>query len=495
MSLYKPLYLVFFLCLIVVACKENDHSDNLTSTVRQLIADKKIEPLYLTFPVASIHSNVAQLGKQLFFSKALSGSLDTACGSCHHPLLGGGDGLSLSIGVSALDPDLLGLERRHDPNAEQFDGGPTIPRNSPTTFNVAFYQRVLFHDGRIENNDEWGLPDGTSLRIRTPDVVFGQSDEIKENTLVAAQARFPVISQEEMKGFHFQQGQSNSAIRNALIKRLQGKKNELEKNGWFEAFQMGFQDHRSSMSTLITFDNVTFALGEYQRSQIFIDNPWFRFLQGDDAAISDSAKRGSLLFYQDKEEGGLMCHSCHSGSFFTDEKFHVLAVPQIGRGKGDGAFGDDDFGRFRETQRDQDKYAYRTPSLLNVTRTEPWGHSGAFVSLSDVIAHHLNARASIDKYEPRVPQIGIQARRWQENTQLAWLQLVSLRLKGQSLLFDSPYTEQNLIDLISFLTALEDPCTRQFDCLQPWLTSEKDIDPDNLSLDRLDPNHLPKKLK
>ena len=35
---------------------------------------------------------VPQLGRALFFSKTLSGDKDTACVSCHHPLLAGGDG-------------------------------------------------------------------------------------------------------------------------------------------------------------------------------------------------------------------------------------------------------------------------------------------------------------------------------------------------------------------------------------------------------------------
>ena len=47
----------------------------------------------------SINDPKAQLGKKLFFTKGLGGDQDTACASCHHPVLGGGDRLSLSIGV------------------------------------------------------------------------------------------------------------------------------------------------------------------------------------------------------------------------------------------------------------------------------------------------------------------------------------------------------------------------------------------------------------
>ena len=46
---------------------------------------------------------------------------------------------------------------------------------------------------------------------------------------------------------------------------------------------------------------------------------------GDEAAISDSAKRGLKLFI-----GKAACSECHSGPTFSDEKFHVTGVPQIG---------------------------------------------------------------------------------------------------------------------------------------------------------------------
>ena len=101
--------------------------------------------------IPDINSDMAQLGKHLFFSKSLSGDRDTACVTCHHPMLGGGDNLSLPVGVGAPLPDLLGSGRVHDAEANDYDGGPTVPRNAPTTFNIAGWDKVVFHDGRIES--------------------------------------------------------------------------------------------------------------------------------------------------------------------------------------------------------------------------------------------------------------------------------------------------------------------------------------------------------
>jgi len=56
-------------------------------------------------------------------------------------------------------------------------------------------------------------------------------------------------------------------------------------------------------------------------------------------------------------------------------QFHAIAMPQIGPGKGDGFDGRDDFGRFRETEKDEDMYAFRTLPLHNVALTAPYGHS------------------------------------------------------------------------------------------------------------------------
>ena len=62
-----------------------------------------------------ITSPKAQLGMKLFFTKALGGERDAACVTCHHPALGGGDDLSLPIGVDAQIPDLLGPGRFVEP--------------------------------------------------------------------------------------------------------------------------------------------------------------------------------------------------------------------------------------------------------------------------------------------------------------------------------------------------------------------------------------------
>ena len=433
-----------------------------------------------SFP--SIEEPLAQLGRDLFFSKALSGSTDTACVSCHHPVLGAGDALPLSIGVQAELPDVLGPGRVHSAALAaladmDYDGGPPVPRNAPTTFNIALWERFLFHDGRVER-----LPEGG---IRTPDSAFGVADP-EASDLVSAQARFPITSPEEMRA-DFEAEAPNDLLREALVHRIVAQ--ELP-NTWEQAFQEAY-DRPDPASVLITPHTIAEAIAAYEASQIFVDSPWSRFMAGDDDAISAEARRGAGLFFRPVARGGAHCVACHSGDFFTDEKFHVVAFPQVGRGKGDGAYGDNDFGRERETGDPEDRYAFRTPSLLNVAETGPYGHAGSYLTLEGVVRHHLDPEAAIERYdfgltELRQLQPGLQGDHALENTEAALAQLQTLSTRGKSRLEIAEMADADVSALVAFLESLTDPCVRDRVCLDPWIPDTGSSGHDALQLNARD---------
>ena len=439
----------------------------------------------------AIEEPLAQLGMKLFFSKALGGDQDSACVSCHHPMMGGGDNVSLPVGVDAELPDLLGPGRFHSSAAEHFDGGPTVPRNAPTTFNIGLWDQVLFHDGRVESLGKSAGKNGDDgSGIRTPDSAFGQADVNAGANLTIAQARFPVTSAEEMKNFSAFAGLNNTEIRQHLQQRLGGygtpAGGPLASNQWLDEFRQGFGEAGGSAESLITFDNIAAAIGAYENSQVFVDSPWKAFVQGDEQAISAAAKRGALLFHAAVADGGAGCAACHSGDFYTDEQFHVIAMPQIGRGKGDGADGSDDFGRYRETAEADDRYAFRTPTLLNVAVTGPWGHAGGYTRLEDVIRHHANPQHAIDQYDFTQLQPNIQASRMKANTQKALDQLATLRQAEKSALPDIHLTDQQVTELVAFLQALTDPCVQDRQCMSRWIPDASDENPDGLRLNAYD---------
>ncbi|MCK5901511.1 MAG: hypothetical protein KAG28_00055 [Cocleimonas sp.] len=420
----------------------------------------------------SITDDKAQLGKRLFFSKGLGGDSDSACVSCHHPVLGGGDNLSLSIGVGALSPDLLGKGRSHAASAAHFDGGPTVPRNAPTTFNLALWDQALFLDGRVESLGKTvGKNGNDSQGIRTPDSAFGVADTKAGKNLSIAQARFPVTSPEEMQGFVFKAGKNRDAVRTGLAEKM------ADFSGWKSEFQDAFGDSD------ITFARMAEAIAEYERSQIFVNNPWKKFMEGDKKAISRAAKRGALMFFNTVEKGGANCVSCHSGDFFTNELYHVTATPQIGRGKGDdnGSRRNDDFGRARETKRSSDRYKFRTPTLLNVEMTGPWGHAGAYTTLNGMVKHMLNPQLAIEHYDFSQLEQSIQTVDMKTNTRFALEQLKKNQLnKVSSVLQNIVFQKADVTDLVAFLKTLTDPCIKSRACLAPWIPNAQDSNPDGL---------------
>jgi cytochrome c peroxidase len=115
-----------------------------------------------------------------------------------------------------------------------------------------------------------------------------------------------------------------------------------------------------------TFDKLEIAIDAYLRQLVSLDSPFDRWINGDDSAISDSAKRGFGIFV-----GKGTCISCHSGPAFSDYWVHDTGV-----GSGDVGLGsaDPDF-----------MGAFATQGLRDVARTAPYMHNGSLRSLDEVV--------------------------------------------------------------------------------------------------------------
>lgn len=459
----------FLFLFVLASCNSgssNQSNSDLDDEVRTLIASKNLigDPAQNRI-LPNIKDPLPQLGMKLFYSKSLGGDSDSACVTCHHPVLGGGDNLPLPIGVQAVDPDTLGEGRIHR------HGGLTVPRNAPTTFNMGLWDKVLFWDGRVESLGKTPNVNGNDgSGIRTPDSGYLSADPLTQNNLTSSQARFPITSAEEMRGFSFVQGGSNEEVRTALSQRLSANQN------WVEEFRIAFG------SGDIDYPRIANAIGAYERSQVFTNTPWKRYVQGDNGAISESAKRGAKLFYSSTENGGANCAKCHAGDFFTDESFWILASPQLGTGKGDGYQGTNDFGRARETKSAEDRFAFRVPTLLNVEVTGPYFHSGAFTELADVVSHHLNPSASLQSYDvSKAPRAA--NGNFSQNSFEALNYAIDNPDKAIGTIANPiEFSSEQILDIVSFLQTLTDPCVKSRECLSPWILDTSDGDPDGTRL-------------
>ena len=299
-----------------------------------------------------------------------------------------------------------------------------------------------------------------------------------------------------MRGEDFEAGASNDAVRNHLAARIGGYgigAGELGTTTWLNLFQEAL-DSTEGAETIVTFDNIALALGEYERSMVFVDNAFAAYVAGDNDALTNQQKNGAILFFTDVDDGGAGCANCHSGDRFTDELHHVIAFPQVGHGKGDG--NNDDFGRERETGDSDDRYRFRTPSLLNVAVTAPYGHAGAYETLDEVLNHYDNPGNTVENFfdDGGVCQLaqfeGVADCKSlypdaEANTQLALDKLAQEREDGTSL-FENPNLNGNEEDaIVAFLESLTDPCVLDRTCLAPWIANPSE-DPDGQQLNAMD---------
>lgn len=156
-----------------------------------------------------------------------------------------------------------------------------------------------------------------------------------------------------------------------------------------------------------------------------------------------------------------------------------MAFPQIGEGKN---INEDDTGRFLRTGVPDDRYAFRTPSLLNVEVTAPYGHSGSYLTLEEVIRHHLDPNLAVSKYDYSLKSLGQQGifnGTSQYNTQKALNILKKRILSGVSGLNIMNLSDDQVADLVEFLRALTDPCVTDLSCLKPWVPDISEPNPDN----------------
>ena len=332
---------------------------------------------------APVRLDEALLGQKLFYDPILSGNREVSCATCHHPALGTSDGLSLGIGDGGIG---LGPDRVADP-----DNMPEqrIPRNAPGLFNLGAREfTVMFHDGRIEVDPS--RPGG----LRTPlaaDMVSGFA------SLLSAQTMFPVLSPDEMAG-HYSENDVAAAVRRGVLTGPGGAWDIIARRvADFPAYSAEFlavYDHLDSADQ-IAFTDISNAIAAFVAHEWRSDTAPFDAVLRGEGQLEQPAATGMTLFY-----GDAGCATCHSGPFLTDHKFHAMGAPQIGPGKAERFESHArDEGRFRVTGDPADRYAFRTPSLRNVTLTAPYGHAGAHRDLYDFVAAHVDPEAALGAYD------------------------------------------------------------------------------------------------
>lgn len=164
----------------------------------------------------------------------------------------------------------------------------------------------------------------------------------------------------------------------------------------------------------VNYKNIGDAIAAFERTLVFMDNPFFEFLAASAGKSFPAKVEG---FDRDAYAGWVLfnregrCNSCHqispSNLLGSDNKFHNIgvsahrqnfeslaaqALEALDKDASDAALDElalttdmGELGRFIVTKNPADIGAFRTPMLLNVGVTGPYMHDGSFQTLWDVI--------------------------------------------------------------------------------------------------------------
>lgn len=276
--------------------------------------------------------SVSELGRLLFYDPILSGAEDVACATCHHPDFGYADGRALSIGIEGAG---LGPNRRHLTGAQN----GFVKRNSPTIINTAF--NGMDEDGNFNPATAPMFWDNRMLSLE-------------------AQALGPIESFEEMRGHAYE---ADVAVE-TIVDRLQA--NAEYRSLFASAF---------GTNNTISSQSIGAAIAAFERTIRATNSPFDQFQAGNQNAMTQAQIRGMNRFRQ------IGCDNCHSGPMFSDFELHTLGIPDhdLVTVSDDGANG---------------TYAFRTPTLRNLSVTGPYFHNGVGRDLQETIRFYITARAA-----------------------------------------------------------------------------------------------------
>jgi cytochrome c peroxidase len=351
---------------------------------------------------------LADIGEELFASTLLSFNGDMSCQTCHLDKFSSADGLPNAIGTGGQGE---GPDRMEG-------GGDIVPRNTlPLWGRGTKGFDTFFWDGKVRISNEGVVSQ------------FGAGVPSDDPLLVAVHLPFVeiremVVRDEEVQSDYEKEDVSAATV---IYDLLAERVRQDQTLGPALASAAGIQ-----LSDL-QFIHVAEAVAAFIRTKFAVRRTRFHDFLFDAEPLSDDELAGGLIFY-----GKGRCSSCHSGTLLSDLEFH--AIPFIQAGFGKNGFGVD-YGRFNVTRDADDLYMFRTPPLINVTRTGPWTHSGAIGDLQKTIRLHVDPLASYVGSDRSVRQ------RREDLARLA------VSLKSEDIV--EPLSDREISELVVFLETLE----------------------------------------
>ncbi len=232
--------------------------------------------------------------------------------------------------------------------------------------------KQLYFDGRLSKNNAISC-----AFCHNPVAGFADPNQTSVGVVGKRGGRqAPTVYNTAFNLFQFWDGRAGSLEEQAIgpihnpIEMAETHENVVKKLSQIKGYQDQFQ---ATFGTGVSIQGIGEAIAAYERTVISTNSAFDKFVLDDASAMDQSAQRGMAVF-----KGKGRCIACHNGFNFTDNHFHNTGVPQVGPME-------EDLGRFYVTRREQDKRAFKTPTLRSVIESAPYMHDGAFKTLEEVV--------------------------------------------------------------------------------------------------------------
>lgn len=276
---------------------------------------------------------------------------------------------SFALGSAAVANDIDALKSKYRRPADI-----PFPASNPYTPEKAALGKALYFDPRLSGHQNM-----TCASCHNPS--FGWEVPLKgaigaQNTMLGRNA--PTVLNQAWVGPHyFWDGRAGS-----LEEQAKGPiEADVEMNLPLKEAVRRFSaipEYKKLFDTVfpgegVTGDTIAKAIATYERTVVSGYAPFDAWVDGDAAAITESAKRGFALF-----NGKARCAECHSGWNFTDNKFHDIGIAT------------DDVGRSNlDPGNARARHAFKTPGLRDITQRGPFMHNGSLPDLDAVMMHYV----------------------------------------------------------------------------------------------------------
>lgn len=284
-----------------------------------------------------------------------------------------------------------------------------IPEDNEITPERVALGRKLFFDPRLSR-------DGTVTCATCHDVTRAFTDQRKVSEGIEEQLghrNAPTTMNVTLLQTLFLDGRSptleNQAklpILNPIEMGMPDKKTALEAISNDPYYQKAFKE---AYGRELNYEDIGRAIAAFERTLVFNESPFQKFVNGDKQAISQNARTGWLLY-----NGKARCVTCHpinpSNPLGTDNRFHNVgvsarhqnfeqladkALQALKSNSSEQALDElavstdlSELGRFMVTKNRSQIGAFRTPLLINVGITPPYMHDGTMNTLWDVMDHY-----------------------------------------------------------------------------------------------------------